>query len=70
MTLLFCTGVEGMANEVMEEVGRSIMCWLVKCQQGRKGLLYGSHPPGHNRQYNSLFLTIFLLTSYVHVSSN
>ena len=34
-------GGEGMSNEVMVEVGRCIMCWLVKCWPRCKGLMYG-----------------------------
>ena len=33
MALLFGKGVEGVGNDVMVEVGRCIVCWLVKCWQ-------------------------------------
>ena len=32
--------VKGMGNEVMVEVDKCIMCWLVKCWQRMKGLVH------------------------------
>ena len=51
MALLLGKVVEGKSNQVMVEVGRCIMCWLVKCWLRRKGLMYDL--PTHTRTIDS-----------------
>ena len=57
-------GAERMGNEVMLEVGRYIMCWLVKCWQRRKGLMHGFST--HTRKGLMHGLPTHTATSYIY----
>ena len=56
-----------MGNKVMVKMGKCIMCWLVKCWQRRKGLMFDipNHTPQEAAQL--IFNLVFFLISYIYV---
>ena len=60
--------VKGMSNEVMVEVGRCIVYWLVKFWQRRKGLMYSLPTDTATIGSTTFFPSFFLLVLIMHIT--